>query len=124
MRHAQSTFINTPLQLGAHGLHGIYEPLQRFSLSDNKQNKNERTSMNNKFDELAKGLAQATTRRQALKKFGAAAAGAVLACFGLANSAEAHKRTCGRKGNDCGFGYPPCCPGLTCTFGTNFPVCA
>jgi hypothetical protein len=31
--------------------------------------------MNNKFDELAKGLAQSTTRRQASKKFGVAAAG-------------------------------------------------
>jgi hypothetical protein len=26
--------------------------------------------MNNKFDELAKGMAQSVTRRQALKKFG------------------------------------------------------
>jgi hypothetical protein len=45
--------------------------------------------MNNKFDELAKGLAQSTTRRQALKKFGAGLAGMALACFGLANRAEA-----------------------------------
>jgi hypothetical protein len=45
--------------------------------------------MTNKFDELAKGLAQSTTRRQALKKFGVGLAGMALACFGLANKAEA-----------------------------------
>jgi hypothetical protein len=51
--------------------------------------------MNNKFDELAKGLAQSTTRRQALKKFGVGLAGMALACFGLANRAEAnHKSRC------------------------------
>jgi len=32
--------------------------------------RDERKSMNRKFDELAKGLAQSTTRRQALQKFG------------------------------------------------------
>jgi probable HAF family extracellular repeat protein len=45
--------------------------------------------MNNKFDELAKGLAQSVTRRQALKKFGLSRAGIALACFGLAGGAEA-----------------------------------
>ena len=35
--------------------------------------------MNNEFDELAKGLAQSTTRRQALKKFGVGLAGMALA---------------------------------------------
>jgi len=40
--------------------------------------------MNNKFDELAKGLAQSVTRRQALKRFGTGLAGMALACFGLA----------------------------------------
>ena len=44
--------------------------------------------MNRKFDELAKGLAQSTTRRQALKKFGVGLAGMALACFGLTNKAE------------------------------------
>jgi hypothetical protein len=42
--------------------------------TDNKQankKQNERKSMNNKFDELAKGLAQSVTRQQALTKFGA-----------------------------------------------------
>ncbi len=45
--------------------------------------------MNNKFDELAKGLAQSVTRRQALRRFGAGLTGMVLACFGLASEARA-----------------------------------
>jgi hypothetical protein len=45
--------------------------------------------MNNKFDELSKGMAQSVTRRAALKKFGVGLAGMALACFGLANKAEA-----------------------------------
>ena len=45
--------------------------------------------MNDKFDELAKGLAQSVTRRQALKKFGVGFAGVVLALLGLANSTQA-----------------------------------
>jgi len=55
--------------------------------------------MNNKFDELAKGMAQSVTRRQALKKFGVGLAGMALACFGLASRAQARSR---RK--------PPCLP--------------
>jgi len=45
--------------------------------------------MNNKFDELAKAMAQSVTRRGALKKFGVGLAGVVLASLGLANKAEA-----------------------------------
>ncbi len=45
--------------------------------------------MNNKFDEIAKELAQSATRRQALKKFGLGLAGIALACFGLANKSKA-----------------------------------
>jgi hypothetical protein len=45
--------------------------------------------MHNKFDELAKGLAQSATRRQALKRFGVGLAGMVLTCFGLALPIEA-----------------------------------
>ena len=45
--------------------------------------------MNDKFDELAKGLAQSVTRRAALKKFGVGLAGIALASLGLANKAEA-----------------------------------
>jgi hypothetical protein len=52
--------------------------------------------MNNKFDELAKGIAQTVTRRGALKKFGASLAGIVLASIGLTNSAQANPS--GKKG--------------------------
>ena len=45
--------------------------------------------MNDKFDELAKGLAQCVTRRGALKKFSVGLAGLALASLGLANKAEA-----------------------------------
>jgi hypothetical protein len=41
-------------------------------------NQNERKIMNDKFDELAKGLAQSVTRRGALKKFGAGLVGIAL----------------------------------------------
>src|SRR6266516_4048107 len=42
--------------------------------------------MNEKFDELAKGLAQSVTRRGALKKFGLGLIGIALATLGLANT--------------------------------------
>lgn len=45
--------------------------------------------MNDKFDELAKGLAQSVTRRGALKKFGLGIACMAIALLGLANKAEA-----------------------------------
>ena len=45
--------------------------------------------MNDKFDELARGLAQSVTRRGALKKFGVGLAGVALASLGLVNKAEA-----------------------------------
>jgi hypothetical protein len=63
--------------------------------------------MNNKFDELAKGLAQSATRRQALKRFGVGMAGMALACFGLTNSSQADPRqpcTCGSDA-DCQNNY-------------------
>src|SRR6266568_9251416 len=43
----------------------------------------QRKVMNDKFDELAKGMAQSVTRRSALKKFGVGLAAAVLASLGL-----------------------------------------
>ena len=58
--------------------------------------------MNNKFDELTKGLAQSVTRRAALKKFGVGIAGVVLASLGLANNAHAAR---GRK--RAGYCYAP-----------------
>ena len=45
--------------------------------------------MNQKFVELTRSMAQSVTRRAALKKFAVGLAGIALACFGLANRAEA-----------------------------------
>ena len=47
--------------------------------------------MNDKFDELAKGMAPSVTRRGALKKFGLGLAGIVLATLGLSSKAETAK---------------------------------
>ena len=74
--------------------------------------------MNNKFDELAKGLAQSATRRQALKKFGVGLASMALACFGLTSRGQ-DKEVCRKAGQPCGpshNGYHVCCPGLACTY--------
>src|SRR5215831_15639212 len=65
--------------------------------------------MNNKFDELTKSMAQSVTRRAALKKFGLGIASMALACFGLANRAEAHRQPnygapCATNA-DCSSGY-------------------
>jgi hypothetical protein len=65
------------------------------------------------FDELARQLAQTTTRRQALKKFGAGLAGMALACFGLANRAKAGgqpKYLCCTYPLTQGGGYTLCVP--------------
>ena len=62
--------------------------------------------MNDKFDELAKGMAQSVTRRGALKKFGVGLAGIALASLGLASKAHADPRrkfTC-----NCSVGYGGC----------------
>ena len=70
--------------------------------------------MNNKFDELTKGLAQSVTRRAALKKFGVGLAGMALACFGLANKAEAAPNACMPNGSYCNNPGRPdkkCCSG-------------
>jgi hypothetical protein len=48
--------------------------------------------MNDRFDELAKGLAQSVTRRGALKKFGAGLAGIALAAPGVADRAKADEQ--------------------------------
>ena len=48
----------------------------------NEQTKIKRKkSVNNRFDELTKNMAQSVTRRAALKKFGLGLAGMGLACF-------------------------------------------
>ena len=62
---------------------------------------NERKRMHNKFDELTKSLAQSVTRRGALKKCGVGLAGMALACFGLANKAEAGNKHCLPYGSPC-----------------------
>jgi len=68
--------------------------------------------MMNKFDELTKSMAQSVTRRGALKKFGVGLAGMALACFGLANKAEAGKITyCLPPGTRCPKVGPPRCHG-------------
>jgi hypothetical protein len=85
--------------------------------------------MSNKFDELAKELAQSVTRRQALKRFSVGLAGMALACFGLANQAEAgDSASCLPEGAPCTFGTNPCCAPLKCrggrsTVGTLFGTC-
>ena len=66
--------------------------------------------MNNKFDELAKELAQSVTRRQALNKFGVGLAGMALAFFGLADRTEAVKPCAGRKCRQ----NANCCKGTVC----------
>ena len=62
--------------------------------------------MNNRFDELAKGLAQSVTRRQALKKFGIGLAGMALACFGIVERSKAVEQPCTcTTSADCQNGY-------------------
>jgi hypothetical protein len=82
--------------------------------------------MSNKFDEMAKGLAQSVTRRQALKKFGLGLAGMALACFGLAGKAEA-QTGCLPLGNIC-KNDSDCCSGICVEsrsiFGHNKRFCA
>ena len=76
--------------------------------------------MGNKFDELAKGLAQSVTRRQALKKFGVGLAGMALACFGLARKAQAGPKTCLPGGSPC-EGGADCCSHICEHKGLIFP---
>ena len=67
--------------------------------------------MNDKFDELARGLAQSVTRRGALKKFGVGLAGIALASLGLVNKAEADPtKNCTPSGGYCDSGAH-CCSG-------------
>jgi hypothetical protein len=83
--------------------------------------------MNNKFDELARGLAQSVTRRQALRKFGVGLAGMALACFGLGSNAGAGAQSCATSA-DCGHNQT-CCSGTCSTLldrdhcGSCFNVC-
>ena len=87
--------------------------------------------MNSKFDELTKGMAQSVTRRAAFEKFSLGIAGMALACFGLANEAEAGKgNPCWTSGTCCSGGggkgghnsCNKCCngyaPNAICSFGS------
>jgi len=69
--------------------------------------------MSSKFDELTKSLAQSVTRRAALKKFGVGFAGMLLACFGLANKAQADQCSC--------QGDPCCCSHIRTRLNKNCP---
>ena len=93
------------------------DPKQRPGIhSGNKSTRpNERKNVNNKFDELAKSLAQSVSRRAALKKFGVGLAGMALACFGLANKAEADPG-CGKYKQRCAT-YTDCCS-FVCNYGS------
>jgi hypothetical protein len=87
--------------------------------------------MNDKFDELAKALAQPLGRRAALKRFGVGLAGFALAALGLSSEAEAAAGGNGNKehhplpgaGELClntGTKNRPiwsCQPGLVCRYG-------
>src|SRR5262245_35313295 len=53
----------------------------------------ERKSMNNKFDELTKSMAQSVTRRAALKKFGVGLVAAIAASLGLRRATAAPRRS-------------------------------
>ena len=64
--------------------------------------------MNDKFDELAKGLAQSVTRRAALKKFGVGLAGLALASLGLASNAQADPKPDKGNCNHCMGPYYGC----------------
>ena len=83
--------------------------------------------MNNKFDELAKGMAQTVTRRQALKKFGVGLAGMALASFGFMNMARADRvksgsgEVCCRTDADCGT-TEICDLSIPCTAKKNDPT--
>jgi hypothetical protein len=74
--------------------------------------------MNDKFDELAKALAQPVARRDALKRFGVGLAAFALAALGLTNKADAGQPNDkgGGLGDRCGQGYPPCKGNLVCRF--------
>jgi hypothetical protein len=69
----------------------------------------------NQFDEFTKALANASSRRQALKAIGAAVGGAL----GLSRFGIAFADTCRRLGQPCETGHSgkECCSGLTCQNG-------
>jgi len=79
--------------------------------------------MNHKFDELTKSMAQSVTRRAALKKFGVGLAAMALACFGLANNAEAGQGGCKGSGVQCHKNDECCSGGCFHQFGSVHGYC-
>jgi hypothetical protein len=80
-----------------------------YNALTNENHNDERKDMNEKFDELAKSMAQSVTRRGALKKFGAGLAAIALATLGLTGQAKAAKGgakqfkcLCSESGYGCG----------------------
>jgi hypothetical protein len=73
--------------------------------------------MDNKFDELAKTMAQSVTRRQAIGRFGLGVAGMALAAIGLPSKAKAYK--CIPTGEPCAYGH--CIECCSCEFECNGP---
>jgi hypothetical protein len=70
------------------------------------------------FDELAKRLGSATSRRGMLKGALALAVGGVAARLrGSQAAAATARQACGRLSQTCGAGLPACCPGMTCDAG-------
>jgi hypothetical protein len=76
--------------------------------------------MNNNFDELAKGLAQSVTRRQALQRFGVGLVTALVTSFGLVSKSYA-KRPC-TSSSDC-HGRTPICHDGRCISCVPSQVC-
>jgi hypothetical protein len=68
---------------------------------------NNQEVMNNKFDELTKGLVQSITRRQALRRLGVGIAGLALATLGLTNKAQADPGKGKAKHGHCNHCTPP-----------------
>ncbi len=79
--------------------------------------------MNTQFDELTKSIAQSVTRRAALKKFGFGLAGMALACFGLADKAQAAAGNCWQTGVLCFSGLTAQNPSRECRRCCNGYVC-
>ena len=63
--------------------------------------------MNDKFDQLAKSMAEPGTRRQALKRFATGIVGVALAGFGLSSQA-ANDKNCLPPGSFCGHPFGSC----------------
>jgi hypothetical protein len=90
---------------------------RRCCTSHNTTQQTQRKCMTNyQFDDLAKGLAQSVTRRQALRIFACSLAGMALTLIGMTSDARAAKGSCKGLGEHCSAagGGGGCCPGLVC----------